>query len=208
MISNGVKSMIVLIENYIKFLPLVYIAITAGLIFSLRQKRTKRFIKPVVIFVLISIVLKIALEFFGQYYIWSHGDASQGLLPPHTPISYFIGYCAYHFAWPVLAAILVGLVFIVLAKILNKRFDQRFFEDDEPWHIIYGLVIVGHPYWIFYIFSVIGLAVLIYLFNLIFKRMKFGQVFSLYSLWIPLAFVVIVFSDWIMKIPIIQSLKF
>jgi hypothetical protein len=200
--------MIVLIENYIKFLPLVYIAITAGLIFSLHKKQTKRFIKPVVIFVLASIILKIALLFFGQYYIWSHADASQGLLPPHTPISYFIGYCAYHFVWPVLAAILVGLAFIVLANILNKRFDQRFFEDDEPWHIIYGLVIVGHPYWIFYIFAVIGCAVAIYLFNLIFKRIKFGQVFSLYSLWIPLAFVVIVFSDWIIKIPIIQSLRF
>lgn len=200
--------MIALIENYIKFLPLVYIAITAGLIFGLRKKQTKRFIKPAVIFVLVSVVLKIVLLFFSQYYIWSQGDASKGLLPPYTPISYFIGYCAYHFAWPVIAAILVGLVFIVLAKILNKRFDQRFFEDDEPWHIIYGLIIVGHPYWIFYIFAVIIAAVAIYLFNLIFKRMKFGQVFSLYSLWIPLAFIVIIFSSWIIKIPFIQSLKF
>jgi hypothetical protein len=200
--------MIVLIENYIKFLPLVYIAITAGLIFGLRKKQTKRFIKPAVIFVLVSIVLKIVLEFFGQYYVWSHGNSSQGLLPPYTPISYFIGYCTYRFVWPVLAAILVGLVFIVLAKILNKRFDQRFFEDDEPWHIIYGLVIVGHPYWIFYIFVVIIAAVAIYLFNLIFQKMKFGQIFSLYPLWIPVAFMVIVFSEWIIKIPIIQSLKF
>jgi hypothetical protein len=200
--------MIVLIENYIKFLPLVYIAITAGLIFGLRKKQTKRFIKPAVIFVLVFIVLKIVLLFFGQYYIWSTGDASQGLLPPHTPISYFIGYCLYHYAWPVLAAILVGLVFIVLAKILNKSFDQRFFEEDEPWHIIYGLVIVGHPFWIFYIFAVMACAVFIYLFNLIFKRMKFGQVFSLYSLWIPAAFIVMLFSDWIMKIPFIQSLQF
>lgn len=200
--------MIALIENYIEFLPLVYIVITAGLIFSLRQKQAKRFIKPAVIFVLVSVILRIVLLFFSQYYIWSQADASKGLLPPYTSISYFIGYCAYHFVWPVLAAILVGLVFIVLTKILNKRFDQRFFEDDESWHIIYGLVIVGHPYWIFYIFAVIGCAVAIYLFNLIFKRMKFGQVFSLYSLWIPLAFIVIIFSEWIIKIPLIQSLKF
>jgi hypothetical protein len=200
--------MIALIENYIKFLPLVYIAITAGLIFGLRKKQTKRFIKPAVIFVLVSIVLKIVLLFFGQYYIWSHGDNFKGLLPPHTPISYFIGYCAYRYAWPVIAAILVGLVFIVLAKILNKRFDQRFFEDDEPWHIIYGLVIVGHPYWIFYIFAVIGFAVVFYIYNLIFKQIKFGQVFSLYPIWIPVAFIVIIFSEWIIKIPLIQSLKF
>jgi hypothetical protein len=200
--------MIALIENYIEFLPLVYIVITAGLIFGLRKKQTKRFIKPAVIFILVSIVLKIVLLFFSQYYIWSHASESRGLLPPYTPISYFIGYCAYHFAWPVIAAILVGLVFIILAKILNKRFDRRFFEDDEPWHIIYGLVIVGHPYWIFYIFVVIGCAVVIYLFNLIFRRIKFGQVFSLYSLWIPLALIVIIFSSWIIKIPFIQSLKF
>jgi len=200
--------MIAFIDTYIKFLPLVYIAITAGLIFSLYMKQTKRLIKPAVIFVLISIVLKIVLEFFGQYYIWSNGDASKGLLPPYIPISYFLGYCAYHFAWPVLSALLVGLVFIVLAKILNKRFDQRFFEDDEPWHIIYGLVIVGHPYWIFYIFAVIGCAVLIYLFNLIFKKMEYGQIFSLYQLWLPLALIIMIFSDWVIKIPIIQSLKF
>ena len=162
--------MIAFIDTYIKFLPLVYIAITAGLIFSLRVKQTKRFIKPAVIFVIISIILKIVLEFFGQYYIWSNGDASRGLLPPYTPITYFLGYCSYHFAWPVLSALLVGLVFIILVKILNKCFSQRFFEDDEPWHIIYGLVIVGHPYWIFYIFAVIGCAVLIYLFNFIFNN--------------------------------------
>ena len=174
----------IFINAYIKYLPLVYIAITAGLIFSLYIKQTKRFIKPAVIFVIISIILKIILEFYGQYYIWSHGDASQGLLPPYTPINYFMGYCAYRFIWPVLASILVGLVFIVLAKILNKYFGQRFFEDDEPWHIIYGLIIVGHPYWIFYIFAVIISAVAIYLFNLIFQKMKFGQIFSLYPLLI------------------------
>ncbi|HNW96695.1 MAG TPA: hypothetical protein PLQ44_02210 [Candidatus Paceibacterota bacterium] len=200
--------MIALIENYIKFLPLVYIAITAGLIFGLSNGRVKRFIKPAVIFVLISITLKIILEFFGQYYIWMHGDASRGLLPPYTSINYFLGYCAYHFAWPVIAAILVGWIFIVLAKILNKRFDQRFFEDDEPWHLIYGLIIVGHPYWIFYIFAVIGFAVVFYLFNLIFKKMRFGQVFSLYRFWIPIALIVMVFSEWIIKIPFLQSLKF
>jgi len=196
------------INAYIKYLPLVYIIITAGLIFSLRFKQTKRFIKPAVIFVIVSIILKIALEFFGQYYIWSHGEASKGLLPPHTPLTYFLGYCAYRFAWPVISAVLVGMVFIVLAKLLNKKFDQRFFENDEPWHIIYGLIVVGHPYWIFYIFSVIVCAILIYLFNLIFKKMKYGQVFSLYQLWLPIALVVMVLSDWIIKIPIIQSLKF
>ena len=196
------------INAYIKYLPLVYIFITAGLIFSLYNKQIKKFIKPAVIFVIISIILKIILEFFGQYYIWSHGDASKGLLPPHTPISYFLGYGAYRFVWPVVSVVLVGLIFIFLAKLLNKKFNQRFFEDDEPWHIIFSLIIVGHPYWIFYIFTVIACAILIYLFNLMFKKIEYGQVFSLYQLWLPIVLVVIILSDWIIKIPIIQSLKF
>lgn len=200
--------MIALIENYIKFLPLAYIVITAGLIFGLPNGRAKRFIKPAVVFVLVSVFLKIILEFVGQYYIWAHGDASRGLLPPYTSIDYFLGYCAYRFAWPVIAAILVGCVFILLAKILNKYFDQRFFEEDEPWHLIFGLIVVGHPYWIFYIFAVIISAVAFYLFDLIFKKIKFGQVFSLYRFWIPMALVVMIFSEWIIKIPILQSLKF
>jgi len=68
----------------------------------------------------------------AQYSLWLNNDFSRFLLPPHQPITYFIGYVWLHFAKAgVFSAALAGLLFLSMT-LLNKRFDYRFFYDEEP----------------------------------------------------------------------------
>ncbi len=194
------------IDWFVQLLPFAYLLITAGLIFGLFK--SKNLLRPAVIVVLALQIIKIGLLVFGQYYIWSHNSFSQGLLPPHTPISYFIGYVSYRFVLPFIFSVLIALIIYFAVKILNRRFQSRLFYEDEPGLIFYGIIAVGHPLWLFYFFAILVSAVIFYSFALFFKKLKFGEVFSLRYLWLIMAFLILIFNQSLLRLPIINSLKF
>ncbi|HRY76627.1 MAG TPA: hypothetical protein P5524_00460 [Candidatus Paceibacterota bacterium] len=194
------------IDWFVQLLPFAYLLITAGLILGLFK--SKNLLRPAVIVVLILQTVKVGLLVFGQYYVWSHNPLSQGLLPPHTPLSYFIGYVGYRFVWPFALSLFIALLFYFVAKIINRRFQNRLFHEDEPGLIFYGIIVVGHPLWLFYVFAILLCAIVFYLLGLIFKKWKFGELFSLRYLWPIAAFLILVFGQTILSWPIINSLKF
>lgn len=194
------------IDWFVKLLPFAYLLITAGLILGL--VKSKNWIKPAVIVVLALQTLKAGLLAFGQYYIWSHNEFSQGLLPPHTPISYFINYVGYRFVLPFVFSVFTALIFCFAVKIINRRLQNRLFYEEEPGLIFYGIIVVGHPLWLFYVFAILLGATIFYLLALVFKKWKLGELFSLRYLWPIVAFLTLVFSQTILNWPIINSLKF
>jgi len=198
----------VFIDSFVKFLPVGYLAIAAGLIWELFiRKNPKNLIRPAVIVVLALEVVKAGLLVFGTYYLWSHNAVSKLLLPPQQKISYFVSYVSYRFVLPFLFALGAALLFFFFAKIINRFFKERLFYADEPLFIFYGIIITGHPLWIFYIFLAVIAAILLYFSGLIFKKLKFGELFSLYYLWPVIAFLVLLFNKLILQIPLISSLK-
>lgn len=196
----------VFIDSFVKFLPVCYLLIAAGLIFGLFK--SKNLIRPAVIVVLALEVIKAGLLVFGTYYFWSHNAVSKLLLPPHQKISYFISYTSYRFVLPFLFALGAALLFYFLAKIISRFLNERLFYSDEPLFIFYGIIITGHPLWISYIFLAVIAAILLYFSGLIFKKLKFGELFSLYYLWLVIAFLVLLFNKLILQIPLLHSLKF
>lgn len=194
------------IEWYLQLLPYCFVLVTAGLMIGFL--RFKNFIRPAVIVVLVGQILKVGLEVFGQYYLWRNNSMSKLLLPPYQKINYFFGYINYHFILPILIPIVVAIVLFFVIKLINKVFQDRFFYNDEPLLAFYGIILVGHPFWIVLVFSVLVLGFLIYLLGLSFKKLNFGERFSLRYLWIPLAFIILIFSANIVKIlPIINNFK-
>jgi hypothetical protein len=194
------------IELYFQLLPYGLILVTAGLMIGVFK--FKNFIKPAVIVVLAAQVFKVGLEIFGTYYLWHNNSMSKLLLPPYQKINYFIGYVNYHFILPILLPIIIGLVLFFVIKLINKFFQGRFFHNDEHLMVFYGIILVGNPLWIVYIFSVLFLGFLVYILGLIFKKVNFGERFSLKYLWIPLAFIIFIFSELITKIlPVIKNFK-
>lgn len=196
----------IVIDWFVQLLPFAYLLITAGLILGLLK--SKNWIKPAVIIVLALQALQAGLLIFGQYYLWSHNAFSQGFLPPYTPLSYFIEYVGYRFVLPFIFSVFIALIFYFLAKILNRRFQNRLFYEDEPSLIFYGIIVVGHPLWLFYFFAILASAIIFYLFASVSKKLKFGEVFSLRYLWLIIAFLILVFSQTILNLSIINSLKF
>jgi GxxExxY protein len=78
------------------------------------------------------------------------------LLPPYQPIRYFFFYCFTNFFEKQLIALGAALLFLAAAFLLNKKFQERFFEKEEPYLGALAIFLVGHPWWIYYII-VIGL---------------------------------------------------
>ncbi len=194
------------IDRFVQLLPFAYLLITAGLILGLFK--SKNWIRPAVIVVLSLQLIKAGLLVFGQYYLWSHNVFSQGFLPPHTPISYFLGYVGYRFVWPFVFSFIVALVFYFVIKIWNRRSQARLFYDDEPALLFYGIIAVGHPLWLFYLFAILVCAIVFYLIGLFLKKWKFGELFSLRYLWLIAAFLILIFNQTILNWPILNSLKF
>jgi len=198
-----------LIDSFIKFLPILYLFITAGLIWELFiRKNPKNLIRPAVIIVLALEVIKAGLLIFGTYYLWSHNPVSKFLLPPYQKISYFISYTTYRFVLPFVFALGAALLFFFFAKIINRFFKERLSYADEPLFIFYGIIITGHPLWIFYLFAVFILGLLVYILGLFWEKIKFGELFSLYYLCLVIVFLVLLFNKVILQIPLLQYLKF
>lgn len=196
----------VFFEWLVSHLVIFYLILTAGLI--LFEKKLPNLIKPAVLFLVFLNFGKAVFLVVAQYLIWQKSDISRFLLPPYQPFSYFFNYVSYRFLLPFFFPLGVALAFYFLTKLFNRVFKERLFYPQEPLFIFYGIILVGHPLWILYIFLVIFLAILLYLFGLIFKKIKFGELFSLSPLWLILAFFILLFQQYLLKLPLINNLKF
>jgi|SRR3989344_5700032 len=137
---------------------------------------------------------------FQQYHLWKNNEVSQFLLPPYQSWDYFVFYARTRFFNPYLLSLLIGLVFLWAAKMLNKKYQERFFEPIEPYLLAMSIFLVGHPLWLFY------LIILLFLFLIInfalstfhFWLNKEMPRISLYYFWLPAAiFTIIIISRWI-----------
>ena len=167
-----------------------------------------------------SVVLIFILLFYQsyqQYQSWSQNEVSQYLLPPHQSINYFIFYVLARFFAPYLISLAVAVLFLFSAKALNKKYDERFFEPEEPYFGALAIFLSAHPGWIFYS----ALLIIIYLITHIValarnyadsnadRRGKetLSYRISMYYLWIPAAIFVIIIQRWLELLPLWSLLK-
>ncbi len=108
-------------------------------------------------------LIKTGLEFYGQYHLWLNDALSKHLLPPYSPISYFLGYGWLRFAKDEVFAVAVaaGLFFAIV--LLNRFFRGRFFYEEEPYLACLGALVVGWPNWILFLGLVLIPGVLFHL---------------------------------------------
>ncbi len=168
---------------------------------------------------LFSIALIFILLFYQswqQYQLWSQNEVSKYLLPPHQSINYFIFYALARFFAPYLISLAIAILFLISAKILNKKYQERFFYPEEPYFGALAIFLVSHPGWLFYLVFVILFYLLIHILSFLtsyilhlksYKSYILPQRISLYYLWIPAAIFVIIISKWIQTLPVWQLLK-
>lgn len=128
-----------------------------------------------------------------QYWVWSRaGPPSVYLLPPYQPIVYFLKYALTNFFLKPAIVFAASLLFLFGAKALNRRFQQRFFEKDEPYLGAISLVLLGHPLWIFYLPLVLVSGLFLSVFLRFFTKKI--QRLPLYWLWFPVAILILFYK--------------
>lgn len=185
-------------------LSLVLLIVVTGASFFLKRRSLVSGIQKIFKYIFwISVLLFFIFLVYQtrqQFLLWQNNASSMYLVPPYQGISYFLKYAFYiFFAGPIIA-LLGAVIFLGLTKLLNKKFQERFFEKEEPYFGALSVFLIGYPGLIFYLITVL-ISGLIGTF--ITKKR-----FSAYYLWFPIAiFVILIINIWAKDLSIWQTLR-
>lgn len=128
---------------------------------------------------------------WNQYTLWK--VSAPGLLPPHLSITYFISYVGFRIWAPYLISLGFACVCWMCMKFLNKKYEEKFFYEEELLMASLALFLVGYPALFFYIV----LFFCIFVFGSIVQTLRKGIEgrMSMRFFWIPLALCVILLSE-------------
>jgi len=173
---------------------------------NLRITNLVRIYEYIFLIVIVLIFILLFYQSWQQYQFWSQNEVSQYLLPPHQSINYFIFYVLARFFAPYLISLAVAVLFLFSAKALNKKYDERFFEPEEPYFGALAIFLSAHPGWLFYVVFIISAYLLIHFYSLLITHYSLQRI-SLYYLWIPTAIFVIIIQRWLELLPLWSLLK-
>ncbi len=153
---------------------------------------------------IISIILIFSFLFYNsylQYSAWSQDDVSKLMLPPYQPINYFLFYVGMRFFGAYLISLAFALLFINAAKYFNKKYNGRFFYEEEFYIAALSIFLTSYPLAIFYLIAVILIYLLAH-FIFIGARGNFRERLSTYYLWLPIAIFIILMTEfWFKTLP-------
>lgn len=137
-----------------------------------------------------------------QYQAFQDSELSKFLLPPYQGIGYFVSYVFARFfaQWVVAAA--VSLLVSMVARFLNKKFGERFFEKEEIALIGLGVFLSGYPGFFFYLGIIMIFGVLA---SLIYTILKKGRL-PLYHFWLPASAFAMIIKVWLIPALGLQAL--
>jgi len=160
----------------------------------------------------VSVILIFTNSFYlsySQYKIWKFGpflEFTKFFLPPHQNINYFIGYALFYFFATYLVSLVFAILFLKAAKYYNKKYEEKFFYQEEYYLGALAIFLSGFPGVFLYIISLFIASVLGSLILNRFFTLK-GERMSFYYLWIPVAIFVIIISKYLQQLPIWQLFK-
>lgn len=136
-----------------------------------------------------AIILIFGLQIYwaqAQYFLWlTGGPPVRYFLPPYQGISFFFLYVFMTFFNKYAISWSAASIFFYAAKILNIRFQERFFEIEELFWGALAIFVLGQPLWLYYLPVVLGISLLATAYNFLIRKKK--ERFPLYYLWMPSA---------------------
>ena len=148
-----------------------FLLITGLLLFQIFKKRlpsVKTLSNLIKIFISFLIIFAIVLSVLN-YFAWKQNDVSKHLLPPFSPITYVLHYSWQHYLFEPVVVIVAALLLFWLINRLNKRFNNQFFYDEEPYLAALGILTIGWPNCLIYLSLVLFLGIIFHLFRIIFS---------------------------------------
>lgn len=208
-------------EMYLNIFDLIIFAFLLGAQIFLRffvdkfQSQEIETLKIIKIVFLFSIVIVFSLLFYQsylQYRAWSSDELSKHLLYQETnfglpfSVNYFVFYVGSRFFAPYLISLIAASVFLLSAQKLNKKYEERFFEPEEPWLGALAFFLLGHPAWLFYFVLLILFYFLLSIFYFLLRKKQ--ERIPFYYLWMPTAIFVIIIKGWLETLPLWKLLIF
>jgi len=152
------------IANYMS--PAIGFCLIAGLllfqIFKERLPSLKILDNLIRIFIAFLITFALFLSLIN-YFVWKNNDISQHLLPPFTSIVYVLKYSWQHYWFEPVITILFALIIFKIIASLNKKFNNVFFYDEEPYLAALGILVTGWPNCLIFLSLVLFLGVFFHL---------------------------------------------
>lgn len=141
------------------------------------------------------VIIYYAVLVFFQYKIWANGgEPLSFLVPPYRSMWYVIGYHFTRFAMYYVISLVASILFFISSIKYNNKFQNRFFENEEPYLGALSLFLLGNGewfyLWIFYLIAILIISVFgSYILQFLFKK---NERFQLYWLWMPVALIGII----------------
>jgi len=133
-------------------------------------------------------------EAFLVYFAWLTDSQGRYLLPPYREFGYFLQYVGFRIFVPYIVSFLAGIIFFFAAKFLNRKYNERFFEPEEPYFLALSLFLLGHPGWLVYLVAVF---VVYFLFHIIYALVaNRTDRLPFYHFWLPTALFVILLNEF------------
>jgi hypothetical protein len=125
------------------------------------------------------------------YVVWGQSPIMRAMLPPTTPINYFLFYV---FIWafaPYLLSLAAALILMWALKLSNRKSGGKYCETEEPWIAATAIFLCGWPGWLVYLIILIVTYLLAHLLFSVSRRLRrcewIDDRLPLYHLWIPIA---------------------
>lgn len=149
---------------------------------------------------------------YQQYVIWENAAPSKYFLPPYADVNYFLQYVGFRIFGPYLISLTFAFMLLFSMKVLNKKYEEKFFYPEEPYAAGLAIFLTGHPGWLFYFIGLVLAYLLIHIFSFfydkIIARSGSGEIrISLRHWWIPMAIVAIIISRWLIDLDLWRLLK-
>lgn len=145
-------------------------------------------------------------ESTAQYFAWANGGAiSPLLLPPYNSIHYFLFYAFTEFWANGLLATTLGIISYFIIRRYAEN-EQPFFYPEEPLLCLLTISLVGHPFWIVYLLSLLITALIGTLITRFITHTNSRVSFR--YLWLPLAIGTLSLSPILSKLGFVIYLRF
>lgn len=141
----------------------------------------------------LAVILYYFYLVYAQYTAWRDGgELLKHLVPPYRSIAYVFGYQFTRFALHYLISLFVAVLFLQAAKYFNKKYNFRFFEEEEPYLGAISIFLLGDPGWNYaWIYYLVGLLAVSVTGSLVVNHLlKKSERFSLRFLWLPAAILI------------------
>jgi hypothetical protein len=172
----------------------------------LRRAKALKIFRLIFIVSIAVVLFLIAYKIFILYQLWLKNDFYRHLLPPES--LYFYSFSWHNFIKPFFISLLIAFVFILISKFFNRKYNERFFDNEEYYVGALALFLTSYPGCFFYIFFLLIFYLIAHLVFFFFLRQKQAIRLSLYYFWIPVAIFVIIIKDWLSQTEIWRSLIF